>query len=649
MSLIRQIWLLLLGTLVLAFAGSVLVSIDSARDTLQTQLRLKNSDNAASLALALSQQKGDPELMALLMAAQFDTGFYRRIRFTSVDGKEVFAREAALAPAYAPGWFAQLLPVVSEPGSAQVSDGWRALGSVQVVSHAAYAYDDLWLGSSRAALALAAVGVVAALLARLVVGRIRKPLDAAVGQAQSLVDGEFVTVPESQVPELQRLTRAMNTMVARLKLIFEAQAAQVETLRQQAHSDPVTGLANRKHFMGQLAATLQREDGAAEGGLVLLRVLDLAGINRGLGHATTDRMIGAVALALQTYTQRAAGCHLGRLNGSDFALCLPVGGVALETAQAVTQALSVVLPAFGPGIGIAVGAVEMRRERQLAQVMSAADAALARAESRGAFAVELGALGTADDSGAAPDTTMLGEGAWRKRISQALAHGRARLVRFPLLDARSELIHLECPLRLQLEAEGPFETAARWLPLALRGRLTTYVDQRAVELALADIAADGHSRCVNVSSASLQDSAFAARLRGLLQAAPSAAAQLWLEVPEIAAVEQFEQVHELARQLRPCGAKVGLEHAGERLSRIDRLFEAGLDYVKLDAAAVQGVAGDDGRAIYLKSVAGMLHGLSIKVFAEGVADAADAQALWQIGIDGVTGPWASGVRGDLVG
>ena len=79
MSLIRQIWLVLLAALVLAFLGSMGVAIVSARDTLQTQLRLKNSDNAQSLALALSQQHGDPQLMELLMAAQFDTGFYRRV------------------------------------------------------------------------------------------------------------------------------------------------------------------------------------------------------------------------------------------------------------------------------------------------------------------------------------------------------------------------------------------------------------------------------------------------------------------------------------------------------------------------------------------------------------------------------------------
>jgi EAL domain-containing protein (putative c-di-GMP-specific phosphodiesterase class I) len=107
-------------------------------------------------------------------------------------------------------------------------------------------------------------------------------------------------------------------------------------------------------------------------------------------------------------------------------------------------------------------------------------------------------------------------------------------------------------------------------------------------------------------------------------------------------------VQELAHQLRPAGARVGLEHAGERIARIERLFEAGLDYVKLDAAVVHGLAGDLGRANYLKGVVAMLHGLSMQVLAEGVTEQDDAAALWRIGVDGVTGPWASALRGDLV-
>ena len=335
MSLIRQIWLLLLATLLLAFAASVSVNVSSARDTLQTQLRLKNSDNATALALVLSQQKGQLDLMELALAAQFDTGFYRRIRFTGADGRPLMLREARALPLQAPAWFAALVPIESEPGVAQVSDGWRALGSLEVVSQSTYAVEELWRSSLASAGALAVVGLLAGLLASLAVGRIRRPLDDTVAQATSLERGEYLTVAEPHVPELKRLTRAMNSMVARLRIVFEGQASQVESLRLQASCDALTGLSNRMHFMAQLRAALQREDGHAAGGLVLLRVLNLAEVNRTLGRESTDALIAAIAQTLQTYTLRVDGSFVGRLNGSDFALGLPAGGVARETAQAV--------------------------------------------------------------------------------------------------------------------------------------------------------------------------------------------------------------------------------------------------------------------------------------------------------------------------
>jgi diguanylate cyclase (GGDEF)-like protein len=639
MSLIRQIWLLMLGTVLLAFAGSVTVAVESARDYLQTQLRLKNADNATSLALALSQQKGDRELMGLLMSAQFDTGFYRRIRFTAADGSVPFVREAHAAASAVPAWFVRLAPIESEPGVAQVSDGWRALGKVEVVSHTFFAHDELWAGSLRVALALAAVGLIAGGVGTLVVRRISKPLDSTVEQAHALVAGEFRIVPEPRVPELQRLTRAMNTMVSRLRVTFQAQAEQLDTLHKQANCDRLTGLSNRSHFLSLLGASLHREDGTAEGGLVLLRVLDLAGINRHLGHDGADRVITTIAQALQPYAERATGCFLGRLNGSDFALCLPVAGVARETAQALADALSMVLPSFGGGAAVSVGAVELRRDMTVGQMMSAADAALARAEANGAFAVELG-------SEPANSVAMLGEGAWRQRIREALANGRVHLVSFPVVNARSDVIHLECPLRLQLEEQGTFEPAARWLPLAVRSRLTVDIDERALALALAESAGDGQARCVNLSPSSLNDSGFSSRLRALLWDAPRVARLIWLEVAEVAAVEHFDLLQELSRQLRPTGVRLGLEHAGERLGMIPRLFEAGLDYVKLDSAMVAGVGTDEHRATFVRGTVTLLHGLSLQVYAEGVSDAADAKALWDCGIDGQTGPWVSQQRVD---
>jgi diguanylate cyclase (GGDEF)-like protein len=423
--------------------------------------------------------------------------------------------------------------------------------------------------------------------------------------------------------------------------VFEAQAKQVQSLRHQAHCDGLTGLSNRKHFMAQLSGLRDREDGSSEGGLVLLRVLNLAEMNRLHGHDTTDRVLLAVAQALASYQERSSSCHTGRLNGSDFALCLPVGGLAQETATALVEALHAVLPALGADIKVVAGAVEMHGERPLAQHMSAADAALASAESQGGFAVALG-------DGAVNTPAMLGEVAWRQAIYSALAQDRSQLVAFPVLDQGRQLVHLECPLRLQLDPAGPFVSAARWLPLALRARLTAHIDERATALALHAIAADGLPRCVNLSAASLVESTFPVRVRTLLQASPNAAQQLSVELPEAAALEHFEALQDLGRQLRPLGVRLGLEHAGERLERVPRLFELGLSYVKLDAAVVAHVEDDAQRSLFVRSLATMLHGLGAQVMAEGVAVESHAQALWGLGLDAVTGPWASAQRADLL-
>jgi hypothetical protein len=52
--------------------------------------------------------------MELLMAAQFDTGFYRQIRFIGSDGKVGF-RASRPRAAHAPGWFVAMLPIASTP------------------------------------------------------------------------------------------------------------------------------------------------------------------------------------------------------------------------------------------------------------------------------------------------------------------------------------------------------------------------------------------------------------------------------------------------------------------------------------------------------------------------------------------------------
>ncbi|MBV8500226.1 MAG: EAL domain-containing protein [Paucibacter sp.] len=635
MSLMRQVWLLVLGVVLTSLVGSVAVSASSVRHLIGTQLEVKNADNAVALALALSQQHGDPALMELLISAQFDLGHYERVTWRTADGKVAVEKSAPQqVTARAPAWFMHLLPFKVAPGLAQVSSGWSALGSVEVVSHSAYAYDELWNSLLNTLALLSGVGLLAVAVAYVTLTRIRRPLDNAVAQAQSVVEGSYRLVEESRVPELQRLTSAMNAMVLRVKAMFEAQAEQLQVLRVQAHCDVLTGMSSRKHFLAEFESALTRDEGPARGGLVMVRLRDLSGLNQRMGRPAVDEVLGAIAKAIKAYPESVNGCLAGRLNGADFALWLPAPDVAAETAAALAEALRASLPAFGNGIRVALGSVELPRESSMGQWLGLVDSALAKAENQSGFIVEAVSEGV-------DNAPVQGERAWRAQVIEALKARRARLVEFPVLDRQGQLVHLECPLQLKLDPGGEFEPAARWLPLAARSRLTAEADALAVQLALDAIQRDGQARAINIGQASLQDGGFIARLRELVFAQPTAARKLSLEMPESVAIQHFDLLFEMGRQLRPLGVKLGLEHAGAGLAQVERLFQAGLDYIKLDAAVVTGLVGDTARIAFVRGLLVMLRSLSLKVYGEGLNEAEDVQALWDCELDGVTGPWAT--------
>jgi diguanylate cyclase (GGDEF)-like protein len=629
MSLIRQVWLLLALTLVLAFAAAFGITVQSSREYLETQLALKNNDTAQFLALSLSQQKGDPTAMELVLASQFDTGYYEHIRLSGTDGKVLIERRANPKASNAPGWFVDALGVTPAPGMAQVSDGWKQIGRLEVRSHSSFAHDQLWSSTRSTTAILAVLALAVAGLAALGVRRIRQPLLATVQQATALTERRFVTISEPVVPELREVTRAMNTMVTRLKGMFDEQAAQVEQLRRQANCDALTGLSNRAHFMGRLKVMLGSEDGSAGGAIVLVRLADLQGLNRKLGHAATDRLLQEAAAAIVESARRAGSFEVGRLNGSDFAMVLPDVGSLREPAVDVAARLRNLLRAHDPGANAVVGAVRWWHGAPLSSLLAAADQALARAEGRGAYAVEL------DDTG---DGLVLGEDAWRERLQAAVSQQRGRLVEFALVDMNGAVVHRECPLRLQLEDGGEMVPAAQWLPMARRTQLTARIDLLAAKLALSAIAADGMARAVNIFPGSLLDSSFVPSLRALLAGHAAEAPGLWLEVPEDGALRHTELVRELVSQMHGFGARVGIEHAGERLTETAGLLEVGLDFVKLDASFVEGLADDHARRDHVAGAVRMLHGIGLKVYAEGVSSSEDAQALVACGLDGLTGP-----------
>ena len=120
MSLFRQLWLAVIASTVIAFAGSFVVSMLTARHYLEQQLAIKNNDNAASLALSMSQLDKDPVTIELQLAAVFDSGQYALIRLVAPDGKPMIEKTSPPLAGEVPAWFVSVFPIASQPGQAQV-------------------------------------------------------------------------------------------------------------------------------------------------------------------------------------------------------------------------------------------------------------------------------------------------------------------------------------------------------------------------------------------------------------------------------------------------------------------------------------------------------------------------------------------------
>ena len=231
MSLIKQLWIAIALVMTLAFGGSMVVSVLSARHYLEQQLQVKNIDNATALALSLSQLSKDPVLVELQVAAQFDAGHYRFIRITSPGGKVLVERVFADQPRGVPQWFVALAALHSVPGQALVQDGWSQYGTLTLASQEQYAYQSLWDGTLALlawfVLGALATGAVGTVLLRI----ITRPLGVVVDQAEAIAQRRFVAIPEPRTPEFRTLARAMNDMVGRLKTMFNEEAARLEALR----------------------------------------------------------------------------------------------------------------------------------------------------------------------------------------------------------------------------------------------------------------------------------------------------------------------------------------------------------------------------------------------------------------------------------
>ncbi|MGE0753438.1 MAG: EAL domain-containing protein [Variibacter sp.] len=416
--------------------------------------------------------------------------------------------------------------------------------------------------------------------------------------------------------------------------------------------DDLTGEMNRWRLTEILGAALDDAiKGRSSCAFLLIAVDNLARINEAYGFGIADEVISAVARRLRAKLR--ASDALGRFSGNKFGIvlrnCTPdemavaadrlLAGIRDEVMQTSAGVVAVTIT-----IG---GIVAPRHARDVSDVLARAQEALtlAKAKRPGSFlayrpSVEREAIRR--ENIRATD-----------EIVAALNDRRILLAFEPVVDTVTrEPVFYESLMRIRF-GDGSLTSAIGIVPVAERLGLVRLLDNRVLELVIADlVAAPNAVLSVNVSPASTLDPDWWTTLGAQLRAYPGIAERLIVEITEMAAIHDVEETRAFVSRVKDLGCHIAIDDFGAGHTSFRNLRRLGVDMVKIDGAFVENMTRSADDAMFVRTMIELARGLDLRTVAEWVQDEEAAAMLREWGCDYLQGsllgtastdrPWIAG-------
>jgi len=632
LSLKQRVWLTVIAAMTPVMIGVAALSTWHSKTHLETQISIQNADAAEALASALSSITGAGAELEQKVNKQFDLSHYQLIRIEDGAGNVIYQRQRPMA-SNAPGAQTDWLSLNIAPGQALILGEWSSLKRVVVESDPSFVRSLLWANIVRIFIFCSGSVIILGLGGIALLKIQTRALRPLVEHAEAIANRQFDTRALPPVAEYRPLAEALNLLADKVRLILQQDARKLEKWSLESQTDKITGLMNREPFLGTLKEQLKRQGPEQTGVLALVRIMDLASLNRSQGRVVMDNLIREMGLALRRLTLRMGRWSAGRLNGSDFAILCPSTDDVDFTAQQIHETMLAVVAQQGLEeiIRMPGSACGVSKNETIGTLLTCLDANLAEHEADQSPKMVL--TDTSEEQVQSASETLA---RWHSILDRAFAEKLFYLGDFPVVDADGDFVHIEAPVRIGID-EQEF-TAADFLPLISRLNLSQNLDKVVVELAIEKIKVTARDVCINLSFSALTDSSFADWLVNLLAEEDVLATKLWLEFQESVVFRNLEAFKELSKALSGSNVKLGIEHAGYQMAKIGTLNRLGVDYLKIDSAFVRGINENPANQKLVTNLVDLLDALNIRVFSEGVNSIDEWKTLVRAGVNGFTGP-----------
>lgn len=405
-------------------------------------------------------------------------------------------------------------------------------------------------------------------------------------------------------------------------------------LDHMAHHDPLTDLPNRSLLADRLEQAVHRAERTGNHVAVLFIDLDrFKNINDTLGHPSGDLLLQDVARRLQHMLRHED--TVARLGGDEFIVVVE-NIERPDFAESVASKIIEVLDTpftingqelfIGASIGISLYPTDGGNPSNLIKY---ADTAMYRAKEKGRNTYQFYTQELTD--------TVMERLALESSLRRALDAGQLELHYQPQVELSSgRIIGAEALLRWHHPELGMI-SPERFIPLAEEAGIILPIGEWVLEQACSQAARwcalypEFERIAVNLSIVQLQRNDFVEKVRGVLQRTGLPAAKLELEITE-GMLMQFPDITQVVLNgLRDLGVDLAIDDFGTGYSSLSYLKRFPIQILKIDRSFIMDIPADSNDAAITRAVIALGKSLQMKVIAEGVETAQQAEFLLQEG------------------
>lgn len=389
-----------------------------------------------------------------------------------------------------------------------------------------------------------------------------------------------------------------------------------EHLRRLAHTDALTGMANRYFFLAKL-------DEFIDQGATTVLVIDLDNfkeINDALGHQSGDFLLKAVGNRIEDAIAGKGGA--GRLGGDEFAAVLPSLADPLGAAEKSKRIIDAVRRPFTCHeqeiqVGVSIGiAISPNHGTTSVELLANGDLALyhAKSERRTGYCLFQETF----------RQTILARRNCEQELRRAAAEGELELYFQPQVRLSDrQWIGAEALLRWNHPQRGVLSPGA-FLPVLEKSALASQVGKWIIRSACAfaaGVRAKGHEHfCIAINLFGVQF-----RSGDLVSVVSAALAQhglpphaLELEITENVILEHEEAVVSALRELSKMGVGAAFDDYGTGYASLSQLKRFPLKRLKIDQSFVRDLCADPEDAAVIKAILLLANSFGLDVVAEGM-------------------------------